>query len=85
MDPGIDARAHPLNPSGPQQTPQHRRQSKRVHVNPVAATLFFGLVLTIVVYSALDLTGTMSQLGPFGAVIPLLVIFWLMVAVSTGA
>jgi hypothetical protein len=50
-------------------------------VNPVAATIFFGLVLTIVVYSILDLTGTMARLGPFGPVLPLLLIFWLMVGV----
>ena len=29
-------------------------------VNPMAATIFFGLILTIVVYSALDITGTMT-------------------------
>ena len=53
-------------------------------MNPVAATLFFGLVLTIVVYSALDLTGTITQLGPFGPVLPLLIIVWLMVGVYRG-
>ena len=53
-------------------------------VNPVAATLFFGLVLIIAVYSALDLTGTMTKLGPFGPVLPLLIIFWLMVGVYKG-
>jgi len=53
-------------------------------MNPVAATLFFGLVLTIVVYSALDLTGAITQLGPFGPVLPLLIIVWLMVGVYRG-
>ncbi|MCB2147919.1 MAG: hypothetical protein KQI81_15690 [Deltaproteobacteria bacterium] len=53
-------------------------------VNPVAATIFFGLVLIIVVYSALDLTGAMTQWGPFGPVLPLLIIFWLMVGVYMG-
>ncbi|WP_319408254.1 hypothetical protein [uncultured Desulfosarcina sp.] len=53
-------------------------------VNPVAATIFFGLVLIIVVYSTLDLTGAMTQLGPFGPVLPLLIIFWLMVGVYMG-
>lgn len=47
-------------------------------MNPVAATLFFGLVLTIVVYSVLDLTGTMTRMGRFGPVLPLIVIVWLM-------
>ena len=53
-------------------------------LNPVAATIFFGLVLTIVVYSALDLTGTMTRLGPFGPVLPLIVIVWLMIGVYRG-
>jgi hypothetical protein len=53
-------------------------------VNPVAATLFFGLVLTIVVYSVLDLTGTMTRMGRFGPVLPLLVIVWLMVGIYLG-
>ena len=53
-------------------------------VNPVAATIFFGLVLIIVVYSVLDLTGAMTQLGPFGPVLPLLIIFWLMVGIYMG-
>ena len=50
-------------------------------VNPVAATIFFGLVLTIVVYSVLDLTGSMTRLGPFGPILPLLLIVGLMVGV----
>lgn len=53
-------------------------------VNPVAATIFSGLVLTIVAYSALDLTGTMSRLGSFGPVLPLIVIVWLMYGVYWG-
>ncbi len=53
-------------------------------VNPVAATLFFGLVLTIVVYSVLDLTGNMSQLGPYGAALPLLIVVALMVSAYKG-
>ncbi len=53
-------------------------------LNPVAATIFFGLVLTIVVYSALDLSGTMARLGRFGPVLPLIVIVWLMVGVYMG-
>ncbi len=53
-------------------------------LNPVAATLFFGLVLTIVVYSALDLTGTMTRLGRFGPVLPLIVIVWLMIGIYRG-
>ena len=53
-------------------------------VNPVAATIFFGLVLTIVVYSALDLTGTMTRLGRVGPVLPLIGIVGLMVGVYNG-
>ena len=53
-------------------------------VNPVAATIFFGLVLTIVVYSALDLTGTMTRLGRVGPVLPLIGIVGLMVGVYKG-
>ena len=53
-------------------------------MNPVAATIFLGLVLIIVAYSALDLTGTITLMGPFGPVLPLLVIFWLMVGIYQG-
>lgn len=53
-------------------------------MNPVAATLFFGLVLTIVVYSALDMTGTMTRMGRFGPVLPLIVIIWLMYGIYLG-
>ena len=53
-------------------------------VNPVAATIFFGLVLTIVVYSVLDLTGIMARLGSFGPVMPLLLIVLMMVGVYKG-
>jgi hypothetical protein len=53
-------------------------------VNPVAAAIFLGLVLIIVVYSTLDLTGTLTTLGPFGPVLPLLIIFWLMIGVYMG-
>ncbi|WP_155319986.1 WXG100 family type VII secretion target [Desulfosarcina alkanivorans] len=53
-------------------------------VNAVAATLFLGLVLTIVVYSALDLTGTLTRMGRFGPVLPLIVIAWLMVGIYMG-
>jgi len=53
-------------------------------VNPMAATIFFGLILTIVVYSVMDLTGNIARLGPFGPVIPLLLIALLMVGVYKG-
>lgn len=53
-------------------------------VNPLAAAIFSGLVLIIVVYSALDRTGTLSQLGPFGPILPLLVILWLLVGIYYG-
>jgi hypothetical protein len=42
------------------------------------------MVLTIVVYSALDLTGTMTRLGRFGPVLPLIVIVWLMYGIYRG-
>ena len=53
-------------------------------VNPVAATIFFGLVLTIVVYSVLDLTGTMTRWGRVGPVLPLLLIVSVMVGAYQG-
>jgi hypothetical protein len=53
-------------------------------LNPMGATIFFGLVLTIVVYTALDMTGTMSRLGHYGPVLPLFVILWLMYGIYRG-
>ena len=53
-------------------------------VNPMAATIFFGLILTIVVYSALDITGTMTRLGPYSPVLPLIGIVGLMVGAYKG-
>lgn len=50
-------------------------------INPLAATLFLGLVLIIVAYSVLDRTGAMTRLGPFGPILPLLVIVWLLVGI----
>jgi hypothetical protein len=52
--------------------------------NPLAAAIFFGLVLTIVTYSVLDQTGLMARLGFFGPILPLLIIVWLMVAIYMG-
>lgn len=53
-------------------------------VNPLAATLFCGLVLIIIVYSALDQAGTLTRLGRFGPVLPLFVIAWLMYGIYRG-
>lgn len=53
-------------------------------MNPVAATIFFGVVLIIVVYSILDLTGTLHKLGRYGPVLPLLIIVWLMYGIYQG-
>ncbi len=53
-------------------------------VNPVAATIFLGLVMIIVVYSALDFSGTLTRLGRFGPVLPLIVIVWLMYGIYRG-
>jgi hypothetical protein len=52
--------------------------------NPVATTIFLGLVLIILVYSALELTGTMNRLGRFGPILPLLIILWLMYGIYRG-
>lgn len=64
------------------------RQARRVAanangflVNPLAATIFLGMVLIIVSYSVLDRTGAMTRLGPFGPVLPLLVIVWVLVGI----
>ena len=54
-------------------------------VNPVAATLFVGLVLTIVVYSTLDLTGSLTRLGRAGPILPLIGIACLMIGIYRGA
>jgi hypothetical protein len=53
-------------------------------LNPLAAAIFCGLVLIIVSYSILDQTGIIARLGPFGPILPLLVIVWLMVATYYG-
>ena len=52
--------------------------------NPVATTIFLGLVLVILVYSALELTGTMNRLGRYGPILPLLIIVWLMYGIYRG-
>ena len=52
--------------------------------NPVAATLFLGLVLIILVYSFLEHSGTLNQLGRFGPVLPLLIILWMMYGIYRG-
>jgi hypothetical protein len=52
--------------------------------NPVAATLFIGLVLIILVYSALEQNGTLYRLGRFGPLLPLLIILWLMYGIYRG-
>jgi hypothetical protein len=74
----------------PPTCPEHRRNGSLPAnqngfvVNPIAATLFFGIVLIVVVYSALDLTGTITRLGRFGPLLPLIVIVWLMVGIYVG-
>jgi hypothetical protein len=50
-------------------------------LNPLAAAIFLGLVLVIVIYSILDRTEVMTRLGPLGPLLPLLVIVWLMVGI----
>ena len=52
--------------------------------NPVAATIFVGLVLIILVYSVLEQSGTLTRLGRFGPVLPLFIILWLMYGIYRG-
>ncbi len=52
--------------------------------NPVAATIFVGMVLIILVYSALERSGTLYHLGRFGPVLPLFIILWLMYGIYRG-
>ena len=53
-------------------------------VNPLAATLFLGVVLIILVYTLLDRSGAMAKMGYFGPVLPMLIILWLMVGIYQG-
>lgn len=52
--------------------------------NPMATTIFLGLVLVILVYSALEQSGTIHRLGRFGPVLPLLIILWLLYGIYRG-
>jgi len=64
--------------------PFYRRltaNEKGFAVNPVAATIFLGLVLIVITYSALDLSGALHRLGPYGPLLPMLVIAWLLVGI----
>ena len=54
---------------------------KGIAVNPVAATIFLGLVLIVITYSALDQSGALHRLGPYGPLLPMLVIAWLLVGI----
>lgn len=54
-------------------------------VNPVAATIFLGLVLIVVTYSILGHTGAMTRLGRLGPLLPMLIISWLMIGIYLGA
>ena len=69
-----------VRPGSHRRCPDRRFRSGQAGfiANPVATTLFLGLVLIILVYSALELTGTMGRLGRYGPVLPLLIIVWLM-------
>jgi hypothetical protein len=53
-------------------------------LNPVAVTIFIGMILTVVVYSVMDLTGLMLRLGRFGPVLPLILISWLALGIYLG-
>jgi hypothetical protein len=50
-------------------------------VNPVAGAAFSGIILIVLVYSTLDLTGTASRMGFWGSVIPVPVIGGLMLGI----
>ena len=50
-------------------------------LSPLAVAIFLGLVLIIVIFSILDRTDVMTRLGPFGPLLPLLIIVWLMVGI----
>lgn len=52
--------------------------------NPVAVTLFLGLILIISAYSVLEMTGSMTRMGRFGPVLPLFIIVWLMYGIYRG-
>jgi hypothetical protein len=54
-------------------------------VNPIAATIFLGLVLIVITYSALDVSGTLHRWGAYGPILPMLVIAWLLVGIYFGA
>jgi hypothetical protein len=53
-------------------------------VNPVAAALFSGLVLVVLIYSTLDRTGLTNRWGVWGVLLPLPVIGGLMYGIFLG-
>jgi hypothetical protein len=53
-------------------------------LNPVAITIFIGMILTVVVYSVLDLTGVMGRLGQFATVLPFILISWVVIGIYLG-
>jgi hypothetical protein len=53
-------------------------------VNPGAGAIFSGIILIVMVYSTLDLTGAASRMGLLGAVLPLPIIGGLMVGIYLG-
>ena len=50
-------------------------------MNPVAGAAFSGIILIVLVYSTLDLTGAASQMGLWGSVLPVPVIGGLMLGI----
>jgi len=50
-------------------------------VNPVAGAAFSGIILIVLVYSTLDLTGAASRMGLWGSVLPVPVIGGLMLGI----
>ena len=53
-------------------------------MNPVAGAVFSGIVLVVLVYSILDLTGIANRIGVLGTALPLPVIGGLMYGVFAG-
>lgn len=67
---------------------ENRFQPKRLFAdqsgivpNPVAATLFLGLILIVLIYSAIEQSGAFARMGSFRLVLPFIVVLGLMVGI----
>ena len=68
--------------------PDYRKRGDRMQpstgrcaVNPVAGAAFSGIILIVLVYSTLDLTGAASRLGLWGTVLPVPLIGGLVIGI----